>query len=52
MSQGSTNPGYPSFRIWFAWYPVRDDDGNWCWWKYVRKQEDGSFRRLPDDVDE
>lgn len=27
-------PGGRPFT-WFAWYPVRTQDGKWVWWKHV-----------------
>jgi len=38
-------------REWFAWRPVRDEDGNWIWWRYVDRRADGRIVRLPTDVD-
>jgi hypothetical protein len=27
--------GDKEWRRWFAWYPVRLNDGTWAWWEYV-----------------
>lgn len=51
MAKLSHWAGAPPFRVWFAWYPVRDEDENWIWWRYVRVEADGTVKRLPDDVD-
>ena len=42
--------GVPPYDDWFAWYPVRDEDGTWCWLKYVRRELDGTIKRYPGDV--
>lgn len=39
------------FVEWFAWYPVRDEDGNWIWFRYVQIKHDGRIVRFPSDVD-
>ena len=27
-------------EVWFAWYPVKTDDGSWVWLKNVIREED------------
>jgi hypothetical protein len=28
-------------KKWFAWFPVKTEEGQWAFWEYIIKQEEG-----------